>query len=169
MPSRAARLEAMDLSTPGQRAAQRAKLGQAPEWAHHLHDCLHEAKRLSASVARDLKTQRGMAVTRQADVDKAMSEMDQKLDTSLSDLKGEITTLTTSVNALVTLFGEESSDGKGGRGLLGKFARHSESIRSLESDRSVFRGFLVSFAAVAATLAIFFKAWIVSIVSGVKT
>lgn len=101
-------------------AEQRVKLGKAPPWAHHIHDCLHITK-------RDLQQHRENTAQRAEVVDKQFSVLTYKAD------------------RILELVGEESDDGRGGQGLHGKLNRVNYRLESLEIERSRVRGALLAF------------------------
>lgn len=121
---------------------QRVKLGKAPAWAHHMHNCLHETK-------REVQRQRHKASNREMAVDQKFADLNGKIDLVLARL------------------GEESDDGDGGRGLIGKVNRNTKRIASLEGDRNKFWGALAALTAAGALLVAGFRAWIVGIAHGV--
>lgn len=122
---------------------QKAKLGKAPIWAHHLHDCMHEAKQEVARL-RHKTANRDMAVD------------------------GKFRTLENKMDLLIALFGSESDDGEGGRGIIGEVRRQGQRLKSLESDRNKFWGVIAALTATAALLAAGAKAWIEAVVRGIK-
>lgn len=143
-------------TTPRQAREQREILGDAPEWAYHLHDCLHETKRANEKIASELAAHRKKIEGRENAIDAAVRDLETKVDTGLTNVTVQLTTL-------VTLFGSENDQGTGGQGLLGRVSRNTAALKSLQADRSVLRGFLVSLTAVGAIIAVFFKAWIMSL------
>lgn len=95
----------------GFQADQREKLGKAPAWAHHIHDCLHATN-------REVQRLRQNAAERETVVDGKFTRIEKKLD------------------RIIDLTGDESDDGRGGQGLHGKINRVGSRVDTLESDRN---------------------------------
>jgi hypothetical protein len=127
---------------------ERAKLGKAPPWAHHLHNCMHATK-------RDVQRVRIKAATRERVVDAKFAELNR----SQAEANAKL-------DRLIGLFGDESEDGAGGKGLVGEVRRQGKRIGSLEGDRNKFWGAMGALTLAAGVVVATLRAWVQSLLHG---
>lgn len=129
-------------------AEQRTRLGKAPAWAHHLHDCMHATKRDVQRVRVKAAARERVVDGKFAELSAGQAEQNRKLD------------------RLIDLFGAESDDGAGGKGLVGEVRRQGKRIGSLEGDRNKFWGAMGAMTLAAGVLVATFRAWVQSLMHG---
>jgi hypothetical protein len=122
-----------------------ASLGPAPAWAVHLHTCMHKTKR---SVQR---------------LGERSLERFAERDAKFENIHTELTELNGKLSTLITLFGGESEDGKGGKGLFGEVRRSMARIDKLEAERNLLWGAMVVASAVLTAIG----ALVTSLIDGI--
>jgi hypothetical protein len=138
-------------ATSHQLAEQRLKLGDAPEWAYHLHDCFHAAQRLAATTTTEVREHRAKMAVREKSVDDAFSAMEKKVNDNFNSLDADL-------KAILKALGGESEDGNGGKGLTGQVMRNARDIKALQASHNQARGIALAVAALVGAITLFFKA-----------